>query len=132
MHLERDPYPSVRALELAEELRDDDRRGAGRGTDRQRAREVTDSLGDDLVEHLLLEREQALRPAVEPDTRLRRLDATTRPVEQLRPEALLERADLERDGRLGDPELVGRLGERAAFDHRAEGAELACVHKPIL
>ena len=97
-----------------------------------RLADYADAFRDDLVQHLLLEREQALRPAVEPDARLRRLDPTTRPVEQLGPEALLERTDLERDGRLGDPELVGGLGERAAFDHRAEGAELACVHKPIL
>ena len=40
VHLERDPHGRVRALELAEELRHDDGGGAGRGADREHAREV--------------------------------------------------------------------------------------------
>ena len=132
MHLERDPHPGMRVLELAEELRHDDCGGPGRRADRQRARELALALGDDVVEELLLEREQALRATVEPHSCLGRLDATTGAVEELRAEALLERAHLQRDGRLGDAELVGRLGERASLDDRAERGQLACVHKSIL
>ena len=48
-----------------------------------------------LVEQLLLQREQPLRAAVEPQPRLGRLDAPARAVEQLRAEPLLERANLQ-------------------------------------
>jgi hypothetical protein len=122
----------VRLLELAEKLRHHDCGRAGRRADPQRAGEIADAFRDDLVEHLLLEREQALRPTVEPEACLRRLYTTARPVEQLRPEALLEGADLERDGRLGDPELVGCLGERPTLHDGAEGGELTRIHKFIL
>ena len=132
MHLERDPYPRVSVLELAEELRHDDCGRPGRRADRERARELALTLGDDVVEELLLEREQPLCATVQTHSRFGRLDATTRAVEELRPEALLERAHLERDGRLGDAELVGCVGERASLDDGAERGQLACVHKPIL
>ena len=46
---------------------------------------------DDVGEHLLLEREQPLRAAVEAPAGLGRLDAPPRPVEELRAEPLLER-----------------------------------------
>ena len=78
VHLERDPDGRVRALELAEELRHDDGRRAGRGADRQRSREVAVALRGDVVEHLLLEREQPLRAAVEARAGLGRLDAAAR------------------------------------------------------
>jgi hypothetical protein len=78
---------------------------------------------------LLLEREQPLRAAVELHPRLRRLDAPPRPVEELSPQALFERADLQRHGRLRDSEPLGRLREALALDDGAEGGELARVHK---
>ena len=52
--------------------------------------------------------------------------------EQLRPEALLERAHLERDGGLGHPETVSRLREAAALDDGAERRKLTGVHKRTL
>ena len=132
VHLERDAHPWMSVLELAEELRHDDRGWPGRRADRQRARELALALGDDVVEQLLLEREQPLRATVEAHSRFGRLDATAGAVEELRAEALLERAHLQRDGRLGDTELVGRVGERASLDDRAERRQLPCVHKRIL
>ena len=48
------------------------------------------------------------------------------------PEPLLERPDLQADGGLGDAEPLGRLREAAPLDDRAEGGELARVHKRIL
>ena len=121
-----------RALELAEELRYDDRSRAGRRADRQRPGEVSVALRRHVVEHLLLEREQALRAAVEARARLGRLDAAAGPVEKLGPEPLLERAHLERDGRLRDTELLGGLRERAPLDDGAERGQLARIHKRML
>ena len=129
VHLERDPHRRMEALELAEELRDDDRCRPGRGAERERAREVARRLGEDVVEELLLEREQLLGAAVEPEARLGRLDPTARAVEELGPEPLLEGTHLERDGRLRDAEQLRRLREGAALDHRAERRQLARVHK---
>ena len=81
--------------------------------------------GDDLV----LEREHALRASVELPARFRGLDPTPGPVEQLRPEALLERAHLERDRGLRDAQPLGGLGEAPALHDRTERGELARVHK---
>ena len=86
----------------------------------------------DLLEQLLLEREQALRAPVEPLPGLGRLDPAARPVEQLPAEPLLERADLQADGGLRDAELVRRLREAAPLDHRTERRQLPRVHKQIL
>ncbi len=98
----------------------------------ERSREIAVALRGDVVEHLLLEREQALRAAVEPRSGLGRLDAATGAVEELRPEPLLERAHLERDRRLGDAELLRGLRERPPLDDRAERGELARIHKRML
>ena len=129
---ERDPDARMLALELAEEQRHDDRGRAGRGADLQLARELALALAGDLVEDLPLEREQPLRAAVEPQPGLGRLDAAAGAVEQLRPEPLLERPHLQRDGRLGDTETLGRLREAAPLDDGAERGELTRVHKKIL
>ena len=132
VHLERDPHRGVRALELAEELRHDDGGRAGRGADGQQSGKVAVTLRGDLVEHLLLEREQPLRAAEQARARFGRLDAATGAIEELGAEALLERPHLERDGRLGDAELLGGLRERAPFDHGAERSQLARIHKRML
>ena len=57
-------------------------RGAGRGADLQLARELALALAGDLVEQLLLEREDPLRAAVEAQAGLGRLHAAPRAVEQ--------------------------------------------------
>jgi hypothetical protein len=132
VHLERDTHGRVRALELAEQLGHDDRGRAGRGAERQRSGEVAVALRGDVVEHLLLEREQPLRAAVEPRPGLGRLDATPGAVEELGAEPLLERPHLERDGRLRDAELLGGLGERPPLHHGAERSQLARIHKRML
>ena len=129
---QRDPDAGMLALELAEEQRHHDRGRAGRGTDLQLARELALALAGDLVEDLPLQREQPLGAAVEPQPGLGRLDAAAGAVEQLRPEPLLERPHLQRDGRLGDTETLGRLREAAPLDDGAEGGQLACVHKQTL
>ena len=96
------------------------------------AGELALALAGDLVEDLPLEREQPLGAAVEPQPCLGRLDAAAGAVEELRPESLLERPHLQRDGGLGDAETLGSLREAAPLDDGAEGGELACVHKQIL
>ena len=90
------------------------------------------ALGGDLVEHLLLELEQALRAAEQPQPGLGRLDAAPGAVEQLHPEPLLERPHLQRDGGLGDAESLGRLREAAPLDDGAERGELTRIHKRSL
>ena len=132
VNLERDAQVRVPLVELAQEDGHDDRGGAGRGADRQLARERAGALGGDLVEHLLLELEQALGAAVEAQPGLGRLHPAAGAVEQLGPEPLLERPHLQGDGRLGDAEPLGRLREAAAFDDRAEGGELSRIHKRSL
>ena len=108
--------PGMGELELAEQQRHDDRGGPGGRTELKLAPELALALAGELVEQLLLEREQALRAAVEPQARLGRLDATAGAVEELRAEPLLERAHLERHGRLRDTEALGGLREAAALD----------------
>ena len=84
------------------------------------------------ADELILEREHPLRPAVEPPACLGRLDAPARAVEELRPEPLLERAYLQRDGRLRDAEPVRRLREAAPLDDGAKRGQLTRVHKRSL
>ena len=132
VHLEGHAHSGMRLLELAEELRHDDRSRAGRGADRERAGQLALGFGGQLVEHLRLEREEPLRAPVQPAPRLRGLDPSPRAVEELRPQSLLQRPHLQRDRRLGDAELVRRLGERAALDHRAERRQLPRIHKKTL
>ena len=68
-------------------------------------------LAGDVLEQLSLLREQPLRAPVEAPPGLGRLDAAARAVEELLPKPLLERADLEADRRLGDPEPLSGLGK---------------------
>src|SRR4051794_30591127 len=132
VHLERDAHAGMRNLELAEELRDDDSSRACGGAERQRAGELSLCLGDDLVEELLLEREEALRAPVQPPAGLGRLDPAPRAVEERHAEALLERAYLERDGGLRDAETLRGLRERATLDDLAECGKLTRIHKRTL
>ncbi len=111
---------------------DGDRRRPRRGAEDEIAGERSFARRADLRDELILEREHALRPAVEPPPGLRGLDASARAVEQLRAEALLERADLERHRRLRDAETLGRLREAPPLDDRAERGKLARVHKRML
>ena len=85
----------MHALELAEQERHDDRGRARGGSELELAAELALTLAGELVEQLLLEREQALCAAVEAQAGLGRLDATARAVEELRAEPLLERPHLE-------------------------------------
>ena len=129
---QRDVQLGVRGLELAQELGEDDAAGAGRGAELERAREVALGLAGDVREDLLLERQEALGAAVQPQAGLRRLDAAARAVDELRPQPLLERPHLERDGRLRHAEALRRLREAAPLDDGAERSELARVHKETL
>jgi hypothetical protein len=83
-------------------------------------------------QQLVLEGQHALGEPVEALTGLCRLDPAARAVEQFRPEPLLERANLEADRRLGDPEALRSVGEALALYYLAEGGELSRVHKQLL
>ena len=111
-------------LELAQQVGEHDAARAGRGADLERAAQLLAAGVGDLGDDLFLQREQALGAAIEPHAGLGRLDAPARAVEELRPEPLLERADLQADRRLGDPEPLGGLREAAPLDHRAERRKL--------
>ena len=125
--------PGMRALELAEEQRHDDRApGPVDAPISELAGELALALAGELVEQLLLEREDALRAAIEAQSRLGRLHAAARAVEQLRAEPLLERAYLQRHRGLRDAEPLGRLREAAPLDDGAERCQLTRVHKQIL
>ena len=131
-HPQRDVQLRVELLELAEKLGDHDPAGTGRGADLEHPGKLVATLEPDLGDDLLLECEQPLCAAVEAHSRLGRLDATAGPVEELRPEPLLERPHLEAHRGLGDAEPLGGLREAAPLDDRAEGGELTRVHKGIL
>src|SRR5207248_2327266 len=109
--------------------RDDGAARAGRRAHLQRAAELALAAGSELLQQLPLEGEEALGPAVEREAGLGRFDPAPRAVEQLLPEPLLERADLEADSRLGHPEPLGGLGEALPLDDRAKCCELPRVHK---
>ena len=106
---QRHLHTGVLALELAEEQRQDDRGGPGRRAEVERAGELALADGGDVLEQLILEREHPLRAPVQSSARLGRLDPAPRAVEELLAEPLLERADLQADGRLRDPETLRRL-----------------------
>ena len=128
---DRKPHADVgmSLLELAEEHRDDRAAGPRRRSELERARELALLVAEDVLEQLLLEREQPLRARVQAKPSLGRLDAAPRAVEQLPPEPLLERPDLEADRRLRDTEPLRSLREALALDDRAEGCKLARIHK---
>src|SRR5262249_20186634 len=71
--------------------------GPGRGADRTRPAELPRLDARYVLDELLLEREQALRAAVEAAAGLGGLDAPAGAVEQLLAEALLERSHLQAD-----------------------------------
>jgi hypothetical protein len=119
-------------LKLAQQARQDAPAGAGRSADLEPARQLALGLLAELREQLLLERDEALRTAVEPEARFGRLDPPSGAIEELLADALLERADLQADSRLGNSELVRGLGEAPTLDHRAEGGELLRIHKNTL
>ena len=102
--------------------------GARRRADLEPSVQLARVAGGDLLDDLLLEREEPLCASVEDASGLGGLDAPARPIEQPLPEALLERADLEAHRRLRDPELVGGLGEAPSLDNCAERRELLRVH----
>ena len=106
--------------ELAEQERHDGAAGPGRRAELERAADRRSISAGDIAEQLLLLGQQLLRRRVQPQTRLSRLDAAARPVEQLRSEPLLERADLQADRGLRDPEPVGGLREALPLDDGAE------------
>jgi len=122
----------MQQLEFGEHDRQDRPAGPGRGTDLQASGELAVRLAAEIGEQLLIHREQPLCAAVEAVAGLGRLDPPPRPVEELQTEPLLERADLEAHRGLRDAELLGRLREAAAFDHRAERCKLARIHKQSL
>ena len=85
--------------------------------------------GRQLLEQLLLQLQEPLGGRVQTQAGLGRLDAPPGTVEQLPSEPLLERADLQADGRLGHAEPLGGLGEALALDDGAERSQLARIHK---
>src|SRR5207244_2822309 len=100
----------------------------GRAADLEPAGELALRVVGELLEHLLLEREQPLRAAIEPHPGLGRLDAPPGTVEQLLPEPLLERSNLQAHRWLRYAELVSRLRETPPLDDGAERGELLRVH----
>src|SRR5262245_61873217 len=127
-HRQRDVHAWILALELAEQERYDDRRRSRGSPEDEGAPKLALHGRGDVGLDLLLECQQLLGAAVEAPTRLGRLDATPRAVEELGAQPLLERAHLQRHRRLRDAETLGRLREAAAIDNRAERGELARVH----
>ena len=103
--------------------------GPGGGAHLEGAAQLAARARMELFDHLALEGKHPLGAAVESKAGLRRLDAAAGTVEQPAPEPLLQRADLEADGRLGDPEPLGSLREALPLDDGAERGKLARVHK---
>ena len=129
-----EPYVDVGMLllELADEDGDDGAAGPGGGAELERAGDGALVVGGEFLKEVLLGRQQPLCRGVEPLARLGRLHAPPRAVEQLPPEPLLERANLEADGRLGDPEPLSGEREALPVDDSAERGQLTRVHKRSL
>ena len=119
---DRQPHPHVGMLllELAEQKRDDRAARAGRSAELERAGDRPLVVRVEILEQVLLGGEHPLSRCVEASPGLGRLDPATRAVQELPTESLLERPDLQADGRLGDPEPLGRLGEALPLHDGAE------------
>ncbi len=122
----------IELLELSEDDRQDAPARPSRTADLEPSGQLALGVVAHLLEDLLLERKQPLRPAIEPHPRLGRLNTPPGAVEQLLPESLLERADLQAHRRLRDTELVSGLGEAPPLDDRAERRELLRIHNDNL
>jgi hypothetical protein len=92
---EKDPHQRVLTLELAENDGNDDCRRSRRCPQHEVSCEIALARGAHVGDELILEREHPLSAAVEPPSRLGRLDASTRAVEELRAQALLQRSHLQ-------------------------------------
>src|SRR5213079_31534 len=79
---ERDVHERVQLLELTEDDGQDAAARPGGSADLEPALELALRLFAEVCEQLLLEREQPLRSAVQPEPRLGRLDSATRAVEK--------------------------------------------------
>jgi lipopolysaccharide/colanic/teichoic acid biosynthesis glycosyltransferase len=130
-HGEAESNSRMRASELAEQDRNDCATRAGRGAELERSGQ-TSLVAGHVAQELLLEREQALGRGVQARPCFGRFDPATRTVEELRPDALFERPDLEANRRLGDTQPFRGLGEALAIDDRTKCGELAGVHKHSL
>ncbi len=108
------------------------RAGSGRGADPEPAAELPRAFVREVGEELVLDGQEALGAAVERNPGLSGLDAPPGPVDELLPDPLLERPNLQADRRLGHPEPLGRQGEAPLVDDRAERAKLARIHKRII
>ena len=131
-HRQRDMHQRMELLELPEDDRQDASTGTGGGADLEPPLELALGFLAEVRKQLLLERDEPLRSAVEPETGLGRLDPAAGAVEEPLTDALLERPDLKADRGLRHPELVGGLREAAALDNRTKGRELLRVHKANL
>ena len=126
---EVDRHLGVRLGELTEEHGDDRASRSRRCAQSELTVQRPFGLPGDVLEQLPLLRQQPLRSTVEASPGLSRLDPAARAVEELLPEAVLERADLEAHRRLGDSEPLGCEREALALDDRAEGGQLPGVHQ---
>jgi hypothetical protein len=131
-HREPHAHVGVTFLELAEDDRHDAAARPGRRAELERTGDGVVVVRLELLEQLLLGLQQALCRGIQPQAGLGGLDPAARPVEQLTTEPLLERADLQRDGRLGDAEPLRGLREALPFDDGAECSQLTRVHKRSL
>ena len=119
---DRESHANLRmlVLEFAEQQGDDRAAGTGRRAELERAGDRTLVVRSEILEQMLLRGEQALRRRVEPAAGLRRFDTAPGAVEKLPAEPLLERADLQADGRLSHSQPLRGLREALPLDHRAE------------
>src|SRR6185503_11473473 len=129
---QRDRHAWMLTLELAEQHRHNRAAGSGRRADGERAAGRARLPLVELLDQLLLELQHPLRPAVEREPSLRRLDTAARAVEQLPSEPLLERAHLKAHRWLRDAEPLSRVREALQLDDGAERSQLTRVHKQTL
>jgi lipopolysaccharide/colanic/teichoic acid biosynthesis glycosyltransferase len=131
-HRQRNLHGGMQPLELRERDRQHRPSRSRRRADLKPARELALDLFSELGQELLLRGKQPLRAPVEPAAGLGRLDPSSRPVDELDAEPLLERPDLQAHRRLRDPKLLRRLREAPPLDDRAERSELPRIHKQRL
>ena len=84
-----------------------------------------------ILHRLLIDVHQLLGSLQEPAALIREHLPTAEGVQQLHPQLLLQVLHRDGQGRLGDPQMLRRLGKASCLGHRHKICELLDIHDPL-